>query len=138
MRKYAVIVAGGTGSRMGGDTPKQFMPLREKPVIYYPIQAFLDAYEDMRVILVLPAQHLKTGKKIVDSNFGKREVLMVPGGETRFHSVKNGLPLVDEESIIFVHDGVRCLLSPGPDSSPVMKKQWKPAALFLLCQAKTA
>lgn len=113
MRKYAVIVAGGTGSRMGGDTPKQFMPLREKPVIYYPIQAFLDAYEDMRVILVLPAQHLKTGKKIVDSNFGKREILMVPGGETRFHSVKNGLALIDDESIVFVHDGVRCLLTTG-------------------------
>jgi len=111
MRKYAVIVAGGTGSRMGGETPKQFMPLREKPVIYYTIQTFLDAYEDMRVILVLPADHLKTGKKIVDSNFGNKELRTVPGGETRFHSVKNGLALIDDEAIIFVHDGVRCLLT---------------------------
>jgi 2-C-methyl-D-erythritol 4-phosphate cytidylyltransferase len=111
MLKYAVIVAGGSGSRMGSDTPKQFMLLKEKPVLYYTIKTFLDAYDDIRVILVLPADHIDTGEKIVKTFFDKKNVRVTTGGETRFLSVKNGLSLIEDESIIFVHDGVRCLLT---------------------------
>src|SRR5882757_575173 len=111
MIKYAIIVAAGSGTRMGNDIPKQFMLLKEKPVLYYTIKTFLDAYDDLQAILILPAEHLNTGKKIVDAYFAKNNVRIASGGETRFQSVKNGLSLIDDESIIFVHDGVRCLIT---------------------------
>jgi len=111
MHKFAVIVAGGTGSRMGGDIPKQFMLLKHKPVLYYSIKTFIEAYDDLHIILVLPGEHLDTGKKIIAKFFPANNIRTVTGGETRFHSVKNGLSLIDEESLIFVHDAVRCLVS---------------------------
>lgn len=111
MKKYAIIVAGGSGTRMGGNLPKQFMLLRGKPVIYYTIKTFLDAYEDMQIILVLPADYSDTGQQIIDAYLDKSRIRSTAGGDTRFQSVKNGLALVEEESIVFVHDGVRCLLS---------------------------
>jgi len=111
MRKYAIIVAGGTGSRMGGSLPKQFMLLKDKPVLYYSIKTFLEAYDDLQIILVLPVSFTDMGQEIIDAYFEKDRVRITTGGETRFQSVKNGLKLIDEESIIFVHDAVRCLVS---------------------------
>lgn len=111
MKKYAVIVAGGTGTRMGTETPKQFLLLKGKPVLYYSIQAFLKAYHDLLVILVLPPDYVDMGNEIIDAYFDKKRIQVVTGGETRFHSVKNGLRLIDEEGIVFVHDGVRCLVT---------------------------
>jgi 2-C-methyl-D-erythritol 4-phosphate cytidylyltransferase len=111
MKKYAVIVAGGNGSRMNTATPKQFLLLKGKPVLYYTLDIFLRSYKDIRLILVLPNEYLAEGKKIVDDFFDIGRVQIISGGETRFHSVQNGLRLVEEESIVFVHDGVRCLLS---------------------------
>ena len=114
MKKYAVIVAGGSGIRMGGNLPKQFMMLKGKPLLYYTLKAFLDSYSDMQVILVLPADYTDMGQEIIDAWFDKNRVQITAGGDTRFQSVKNGLSLVEEEeAIIFVHDGVRCLLSQG-------------------------
>ena len=114
MKKYAVIVAGGSGIRMGGNLPKQFMMLKGKPLLYYTLEAFLDSYSDMQVILVLPADYTDMGQEIIDAWFDKNRVQITAGGDTRFQSVKNGLSLVEEEeAIIFVHDGVRCLLSQG-------------------------
>jgi 2-C-methyl-D-erythritol 4-phosphate cytidylyltransferase len=111
MNKYAVIVAGGTGTRMGSDLPKQFLLLNGKPVLYYTIKTFTDTFADLKTILVLPAIHLETGKKLINEHFNKKNIQFIAGGETRFQSVKNGLSLIEDESIIFVHDGVRCLLS---------------------------
>lgn len=111
MKKYAVIVAGGAGTRMGGDLPKQFMLLKDKPVLYYSIKTFLEAYADMQVILVLPPGFIDMGTAIVNDYFNKKRICITAGGETRFQSVKNGLALIEEESVIFVHDAVRCLLS---------------------------
>ncbi len=111
MKKYAVMVAGGSGSRMGGNLPKQFRLLRGKPVLYYSLKIFLDAYEDLQVILVLPVDYTDMGQEIIDAYFDKNRVRITAGGDTRFQSVKNGLALVEEESVIFVHDGVRCLLT---------------------------
>jgi 2-C-methyl-D-erythritol 4-phosphate cytidylyltransferase len=111
MLKYAIIVAGGTGTRMGANLPKQFMLLKGKPVIYYTIKAFIETFDDLEIILVLPAEYINTGNEIVNGYFDKKRIQITNGGETRFHSVKNGLALVEEESIIFVHDGVRCLLT---------------------------
>ena len=67
MKKYAVIVAGGTGTRMNSITPKQFMLLHGKPVLYYTLRTFLDAYADMQVILVLPDEHMDAGYEIIDA-----------------------------------------------------------------------
>lgn len=111
MQKYAVIVAGGSGKRMGTEIPKQFLLLQGKPVLFYTIEAFLKAFTDVKIILVLPEEHLELGKEIVDGYFDAQLIQITQGGETRFHSVSNGLKLIDDESIIFVHDGVRCLVS---------------------------
>ena len=111
MKKYAIIVAGGTGTRMGGDVPKQFMLLKGKPVLYYSLKTFLDAYDDLQVILVLPAAFTDMGEEIVDAFFDKERIQITVGSDSRFHSVKNGLKLIKDESVIFVHDAVRCLAS---------------------------
>lgn len=111
MNTYAVIVAGGAGKRMGSALPKQFLLLKNKPVLYYTIDAFLKAVPGIHVIIVLPEEHLELGKEIVDGFFDEQQIRLTVGGETRFHSVQNGLKLISEESIIFVHDGVRCLVS---------------------------
>ena len=111
MKKYAVIVAGGNGIRMNSVIPKQFLLIRNKPLLYYTIDAFLKAYSDLQVILVLPEDHISKGQEIVDAYFDNSRISICPGGRTRFHSVQNGLQLVNEESIVFVHDGVRCLVT---------------------------
>ena len=111
MLKYAIIVAGGSGTRMGGNLPKQFLLLHQKPVLYYSIRTFLKAYDDLKIILVLPQAYMDKGQEIIDAWFNNGRILLTQGGDSRFQSVKNALQLVNEEAIIFVHDGVRCLLS---------------------------
>lgn len=96
---------------MGGEVPKQFQLLKGKPVLWYTLKAFIDAYDDMQIILVLPEKHLELGRQIVN-DFPLNRIRFTTGGETRFHSVKNGLRLVDAHSLVFVHDGVRCLVTP--------------------------
>lgn len=91
--------------------PKQFILVNNKPVLYYSLHAFLNAFADLQIILVLPVDYMDIGQEIIDAYFDKEKIRIAAGGETRFQSVKNGLELVEEESIIFVHDGVRCLLT---------------------------
>lgn len=112
MKKYAVIVAGGSGARMGAPLPKQFLLLQGKPVIHYTLEAFLQAYADIQVILVLPAAYLETAAEIVAVLSDPTRVRLCEGGATRFHSVQNGLQYAADPAVIFVHDGVRCLVSP--------------------------
>lgn len=111
MNKYAIIVAGGAGTRMGGSLPKQFMLLKDKPVLYYTLKAFIEAFDDLQIILVLPVDYTDMGQEIIDAYFDKERIKITAGGDTRFQSVKNGLALIEKESVIFVHDGVRCLVS---------------------------
>lgn len=111
MKKTAVIVAGGSGTRMNSNMPKQFLLLHGKPVLYYTIDTFLKAYSDLKIILVLPEEHIAAGKEIIDAYFDSSRIAITEGGRTRFHSVQNGLQLIKDDCIIFVHDGVRCLLS---------------------------
>lgn len=96
---------------MGSAIPKQFLLLNDKPVLYYTLKAFLEAYNDMQIILVLPEDYSDIGKEVIDAFFDYNRIQVTFGGETRFHSVQNGLKLVNEEAIIFVHDAVRCLVS---------------------------
>ena len=112
MKKFVIIVAGGNGSRMNTNTPKQFLLLNGKPVLFYAINTFLTAFSDCKIILVLPEEHIGVGQEIIDAFFDYKSIEIVVGGRTRFHSVQNGLALVDEEdSVVFVHDAVRPLLS---------------------------
>ncbi len=111
MKKFAVVVAAGSGTRMGGKTPKQFLLLNNKPVLYYTLQTFLNSFADIQIILVLPVDYTDMGQEIIDAYFDNEKIKVTAGGDTRFQSVKNGLQLVEDDSVIFVHDGVRCLLS---------------------------
>lgn len=111
MKKYAVIVAGGAGTRMGNNVPKQFLLLHGKPVLWYTLDSFLRAYNDLQVILVLPEVHLDKGKQIAAQFNQPSRITLATGGATRFHSVQQGLSLVEGEAVVFVHDGVRCLVS---------------------------
>lgn len=112
MKKYAIIVAGGVGARMKNSLPKQFHILHNKPLLYYTINAFLSSYDDMEIILVLPEEFLSVGQEIIDAYFDYKRIKIVVGGRTRFHSTQNGLALVEDESIVMVHDAVRCLVTP--------------------------
>ena len=113
MKKIAVIVAGGSGSRMGGAVPKQFLLLKRKPLLWYSINNFLMAYDDMQVIVILPEEHLEKGEELIKMFDSTANITTTVGGNTRFDSVKNGLQLIKEPAIIFVHDGVRCLPTAG-------------------------
>ncbi|HEY8893663.1 MAG TPA: 2-C-methyl-D-erythritol 4-phosphate cytidylyltransferase [Niastella sp.] len=111
LKKYAVIVAGGSGLRMGAALPKQFLPLCGKPVLWYSLETFLKAWPDMQIILVLPKDHQEAGLAIVNTTSDPARIRITHGGETRFHSVKNGLAAIDNPGVVFVHDAVRCLLT---------------------------
>lgn len=111
MKKYAVIAAGGAGQRMGAEMPKQLLLLNGKPLLQYTIQTFLQAFDDMHIILVLPVEHLAKGMEIIKNINAEERIQIIAGGETRFQSVKNGLSYIMHPSIVFVHDGVRCLVS---------------------------
>lgn len=109
MKKFAVIAAGGSGTRMASSVPKQFLELNGKAVLWHTVKAFTDAFEDIQLVIVSPAEHLQTAEDICKTFFNIR---FVQGGNTRFHSVKNGLASVEKNSIVFVHDAVRCLVTP--------------------------
>jgi 2-C-methyl-D-erythritol 4-phosphate cytidylyltransferase len=132
MKKYAVIVAGGSGSRMGSAVPKQFLLLKDKPVLWHTMEAFLGAYDDLTVVLVVPSEHMAAALAVVSVARAPERVRLTAGGITRFHSVRNGLEMIKgdlemikgdpemikkdpvmikEDPVIFVHDGVRCLVS---------------------------
>lgn len=111
-KKIAVIVAGGNGQRMQAAVPKQFLPLGGQPVLYYSIHAFLKAFADIKIVLVLAPDHFSYADNLLSSLGKAADITIVPGGGTRFHSVKNGLQQVKEPAIVFVHDGARPLVSP--------------------------
>ncbi|MCQ2193079.1 MAG: 2-C-methyl-D-erythritol 4-phosphate cytidylyltransferase [Paludibacteraceae bacterium] len=109
MEKYIIIVAGGKGLRMGGDIPKQFLPIEGKPVLMRTIDSFVRYDKDMHVIVVLPIDHQSYWKELCGKYSFTTPHSIANGGETRFHSVKNGLALVPNNGncVVGVHDGVR-------------------------------
>lgn len=108
---YAVIVAGGQGARMGTAMPKQFLDLSGKPVLYHTIKAFVDAIPGVQIILVLPQHQISYAQMVLQGFEDRIDLAIVAGGETRFHSVQNGLRDIPEDAIVMVHDGVRPLVS---------------------------
>lgn len=113
MKKTAIIVAGGTGQRMGTVVPKQFLEIEGKSILLHTIDQFVAAFSDINFIIVLPSGYIEEGQKIIASCGLSQEFQFVAGGDTRFQSVKNGLAEVDQDAVVFVHDAVRCLLTPA-------------------------
>lgn len=110
-KKYVVMMAAGSGSRMGGALPKQFMELEGKAILRRSIEIFTEACPDITVITVLPEQHIEYWKSYCYRNSFDCPQILVKGGFTRFHSVKNALKKVPEGAIVAVHDGVRPLIT---------------------------
>jgi 2-C-methyl-D-erythritol 4-phosphate cytidylyltransferase len=106
-----LLVAGGKGLRMGSAIPKQFLPLNDKPVLYYAVKTFIDTFPDIKIILVLPEEHISYGNILLQAFSQRIDLTIVTGGLTRFHSVQNGLKETDDESIVFIHDAVRPFIS---------------------------
>ena len=111
MKKFALIVAGGSGSRLKGAVPKQFLELQGRPVLMLTFDVFKNYDSQIEFILVLPKNQVKYWEELCKEHNFLLEYKLAFGGETRFHSVKNGLDLIDEEGIVFIHDGVRPLVS---------------------------
>jgi 2-C-methyl-D-erythritol 4-phosphate cytidylyltransferase len=111
IKKYAVVVAGGKGVRMGASVPKQFLPFMGKPLLCCALQAFSSAMPGIKLILVAPPDLLSSAQTVLRSYLSDLEVTVVVGGETRFHSVQNGLKEIKGPGVVFVHDGVRPLIS---------------------------
>jgi 2-C-methyl-D-erythritol 4-phosphate cytidylyltransferase len=112
---YAIIVAGGSGSRMQATIPKQFLLLNGTPVLMHTLQAFAQSQANPHLILVLPANYHAYWAELCQTHHFAIPHQLVSGGDTRFHSVKNGLALIadDDDALIAVHDAVRPLTSRG-------------------------
>lgn len=111
MKKQLIIVAGGKGLRMGGEVPKQFLPVNGKPVLMLTIETFHRFDPEMKIILVLPKEQQPYWNDLCTEYQFRIPYLLADGGETRFHSVKNGLALADDDGLTGVHDGVRPFVS---------------------------
>ena len=105
---YVVIVAGGKGLRMGGEKPKQFQDLKGRPVLMHTLERFREALPEGKLILVLPESWMTMWRDLCRQHAFSVDHELVKGGDTRFHSVKNGLDAIrGEEGVVAVHDGVR-------------------------------
>ena len=109
MTDYIIIVAGGKGLRMGSDIPKQFLPVGGRPVLMRTLERFHDYSTDLQIILVLPKAQQDYWRELCREHAFALPYQLADGGETRFHSVQNGLALIpdDAEGVVGVHDGVR-------------------------------
>ena len=107
--EYVIIVAGGKGLRMGSDIPKQFLPIGGKPVLMRTIERFCEYSADIQIVLVLPEAQQAYWQQLCKKYDFHMDYQLANGGETRFHSVQNGLALIpdDAEGVVGVHDGVR-------------------------------
>ena len=106
---YIIIVAGGKGLRMGGDIPKQFLPIGGRPILMRTLERFREYSSTLQIILVLPKDQQDYWLQLCKEYDFKVDYQMTDGGETRFHSVQHGLALIpdDAEGVVGVHDGVR-------------------------------
>ena len=112
MKRYAIIVAGGSGQRMKSPVPKQFLELNQKPVLMHTIEKFFLAASSICIVVVLPKSYHNVWTDLCDKHQFKILHQICEGGATRFQSVKNGLVHCKEKGIIAVHDGVRPLIHP--------------------------
>jgi 2-C-methyl-D-erythritol 4-phosphate cytidylyltransferase len=106
MKKYALIVAAGAGTRMQSEVPKQFLPLNGRPLFYYSVQTFLESFADIEIVLIFPKKYHYNESEMLQYFDDRSRIKIIRGGDTRFESVKNGLAEVGE-GIVFIHDAVR-------------------------------
>lgn len=123
VRKYVIIVAGGSGSRMKSDVPKQFMLLAGMPVLMHTINAFYKFSSEINIIVVLPEAEIITWKVLCEKYSFIVPHIIQEGGNSRFQSVKNGLEKIGNDGLVAVHDGVRPLVS-----QEVIEKSFETAA----------
>lgn len=110
--KHIIIVAGGSGIRMNGDVPKQFIVLKNKPIIVHALQKFLDYDPNINVVIVSHPEYFEHLHKILLQFFPDKKILICNGGPNRFDSVKNGLALLKNESgVVGIHDAARPFVS---------------------------
>ncbi len=107
MKKAAIIVAGGFGTRIGGDVPKQFQHIGGKPIVLWALEAFYNFDPEITLILVIPSQHFNSWEIIQQEFNPPFKVTLVKGGDERFYSVQNGISALGDEELIAIHDGVR-------------------------------
>ncbi|MEG1749373.1 MAG: 2-C-methyl-D-erythritol 4-phosphate cytidylyltransferase [Tannerellaceae bacterium] len=107
MKRYVLIVAGGKGLRMGSDLPKQFIPIEGKPILMHTLEAFHRWDAEAKLILVLPTEHQDYWRMLCKELGCSTPHTLANGGETRFHSVQNGLQQIEQPGLVAVHDGVR-------------------------------
>jgi 2-C-methyl-D-erythritol 4-phosphate cytidylyltransferase len=112
LKKYVIIVAGGSGKRMESVVAKQFICIGDVPILMRTINTFHDYLKEIEIVLALPAMHIEQWNKLCEKHKFSIPHKTVIGGETRFHSVKNGLSSIpDEDCLIAIHDGVRPFVS---------------------------
>lgn len=111
MKNYAIIVAGGTGTRMKGELPKQFLLLKNKPVILHSTEAFAEFDPLLEIILVIHPDYLEYWERLCNEYKVPGHVKVAPGGKTRFESVKNGIALIEADGWVAVHDAARPLIT---------------------------
>lgn len=111
-KECVVIVAGGLGLRAGGDIPKQFQILGDEPLLMHTINAFYDYNNLIRIILVIPAGYETQWREMCEQYNFNVPFTTVEGGDTRFHSVRNGLTMVDDDEIVAIHDAARPFVTP--------------------------
>jgi len=113
MNEYAVIVAAGSGRRMGSEIPKQFLEIAGKPVLMHTIERFRAYSESIKIIVVLPENQISNWNELQKKYPFSIPHLVVKGGEKRYHSVRNGLEAIVSPGLVAIHDGVRPLVSTG-------------------------
>ena len=109
--EYALVVAGGKGTRISSKTPKQFLELNGLPVLMHTLLTFYRYSQDITVILVLPEDDLQTWQSLCARYKFTQPLILQKGGETRFQSVKKGLEKIENDGLVAIHDGVRPLVS---------------------------
>jgi 2-C-methyl-D-erythritol 4-phosphate cytidylyltransferase len=110
-KQFVVIVAGGSGSRMKASLPKQFLLLKDIPILAHTLQKFHSTLPEVQLILVLPKDHFSTWNSLCEKHQITVPHLIVEGGNTRFASVKNGIAAIPLDSLVAIHDAVRPLVS---------------------------
>lgn len=111
LHKAVIIVAGGSGKRMGSEIPKQFLLLNGKPILMHTIELFYRYSSDMQIVVVLPVDQMEQWAQLGELHHFSIKHQVIEGGSERFYSVKNGLGLVEVGRLVAIHDGVRPLVS---------------------------
>ena len=112
LSEHAIVVAGGSGSRMESSKPKQFLQVGGLPIVMHTLNAFSNYSKKVKMVLVLPAGEIGGWNELCEAHEFKSDVQVISGGSTRFNSVQNGLRSIGDEGLVAIHDGVRPFVSP--------------------------